>query len=69
MSNKEVPLIWTTKGNVPVDSLEYWAGWEVTENFVKFREQYRLEGEIVRENAHVMMLKSPEIESITQPIE
>lgn len=54
---QDVPLIWTTKGNLPVDSLEYYIGWEITEDSIVFKEQYRLEGEIVKENAHVKLLK------------
>lgn len=57
---EQTPLIWTTKGNVPVDSLNYDAVWEVTEDFIKFREIYRLDGEVVKESAHVFMLKGAE---------
>jgi hypothetical protein len=56
-NEKDVPLIWTTKGNVPVASLEYYIGWEITEESIVFKEQYRLDGEIVKENAHVKLLK------------
>lgn len=56
MSNENVPLIWTTKGNVPVASLEYYIGWEISETSIVFREQYRLDGEIVKENSHVKLL-------------
>ena len=55
--DKDVPLIWTTKGNLPVASLEYYIGWEITEESIVFKEQYRLDGEIVKENAHVKLLK------------
>lgn len=53
----DVPLIWTTKGNLPVASLEYYVGWDITEDSIVFKEQYRFEGEIVKENAHVKLLK------------
>lgn len=53
MSNNEIPLIWTTKGNLPVDSLEYTTRWEDTDDFIKLVETYRLDGEIVKENAHI----------------
>ena len=55
-----VPLIWTTKGNLPVASLEYYIGWEITEESIVFKEQYRLDDEIVKENAHVKLLKGGE---------
>lgn len=54
---QDVPLIWTTKGNLPVASLEYHIGWEFNDDSIVFREQYRLDGEIVKENAHVRLLK------------
>lgn len=55
--DKDVPLIWTTKGNLPVASLEHYIGWDITEESIVFKEQYRLDGEIVKENAHVKLLK------------
>lgn len=57
---QDVPLIWTTKGNLPVASLEYYIGWDITDESIVFREQYRLDGEIVKENAHVKLLKGGE---------
>jgi hypothetical protein len=56
-NEKDVPLIWTTKGNLPVASLEYYIGWDITEESIVFKEQYRLDGEIVKENSHVKLLK------------
>lgn len=47
------PLIYTTKGNVPVSSLEYRTSWVVADEFIKFTEQYTLAGEVVKESAHV----------------
>lgn len=48
------PLIYTTKGNVPVDSLRYETAWDVQDAYIKFTERYRDEsGEIVKESAHV----------------
>lgn len=56
----DVPLIWTTKGNLPVSSLEHYIGWDISEDSIVFREQYRLDGEIVKESAHVKLLKGGE---------
>lgn len=53
----ETPLIWTTKGNVPADSLAYAARWEITDEFVKFIETWKDGDEVVKENAHVCILK------------
>ena len=47
------PLIWTSKGNLPMSSLQYESRWENTDTYIKFCERYTLDGEIVKESAHV----------------
>lgn len=48
------PLIFTSKGNVPVASLTYQTGWVVNDDFIKFSERYLdASGEVVKESAHV----------------
>lgn len=47
------PLIWTTKGNLPVASLQYRTEWDVQEAYIKLTETYLLGDEIVRQSAHV----------------
>ena len=54
---EETPLIWTSKGNLPISSMEYETKWEKTDTYVKFIEIHRLDGEIVREAAHVLALQ------------
>lgn len=50
----EVPLIFTSKGNVPIASLTYETAWEINDAFIKFVERYRdATGEVVKEGAHV----------------
>lgn len=61
----DVPLIWTTKGNVPADGLVYTTRWEVTDDYTKLVETYSFEGEIVRESAHVLAHTGLTAESIT----
>jgi hypothetical protein len=51
------PLIYTTKGNVPVSALKYETAWENTPDYIKFMERYTLNGEVVRESAHVYQKK------------
>lgn len=51
--NNEVPLIWTTKGNVPIEQLQYSAQWFENDDFIKLVETYVLDGEIVKQNAHI----------------
>ena len=50
----ERPLVWTTRGNLPIEDLKYESFWEIGDGFVKFSELYRdAEGAIVKESAHV----------------
>lgn len=52
------PLIFTSKGNVPIASLKYEYVWEVNEDYIKFVERYfDSDGEVVKESAHVCGLK------------
>ena len=53
----ETPLIYTTKGNIPIDSLRFETIWDITEDYIKFVERYYLDTEIVKESAHVYDLK------------
>lgn len=48
------PLIYTSKGNVPVAVLKYETAWDDQPHYIKFVERYRDEsGEVVKESAHV----------------
>lgn len=60
------PLIWTTKGNVPIESLTYQTAWDIQPpNYIKFVERYLDEsGEVVKESAHVYDLQGLTSESI-----
>jgi len=51
--NEIVPLIFTTKGNIPISELEYSNSWEDTETYTKFTETYTYNGEIVKNGSHV----------------
>ena len=48
-----VPLIYTSKGNLPIESLDYQTHWEVTPDQIAFIEEYRLEDEVVKSSIHV----------------
>ena len=50
----EVPLIYTSLGNVPIGDLEYETEWNVTEAYIKLTERYRKDGLVVKESAHVL---------------
>ena len=47
------PLIYTSRGNLPISSLDYETRWEDMPDYIKFVEVYRLDDEVVRESAHV----------------
>ncbi len=64
----EEPLIHTTKGNLPVASLVYSTRWEDTPDYVKLVETYTLNGEVVRESAHVLAKRSIFSESLIQSL-
>lgn len=53
----ETPLIYTSKGNLPIDLLTYKYWWVDGEEQTEFHEQYLLGSEIVKENAHIMKRK------------
>ncbi len=67
MDTNEEPLIWTTRGNVPLASLEYCIGWEITDTSIVFREQYRFKdtGEVAKENSHIKLLEGSDVEGET----
>lgn len=46
------PVIWTSKGNVNVDTLEKYLQWSRHDDTVKVRIVYKLDGEVVREDAY-----------------
>jgi len=60
-----VPMIWTTKGNLPISELEYRSGWQdqtgkpavLRDNptAVVFWEEHWHQGQMVRRSAHVIM--------------
>lgn len=47
------PLIYTSKGNLPIASLEYRYAWDDAPGALKFSEIYTLNGEVVKQSAHV----------------
>lgn len=52
----EKPLIYTSKGNLPVDDLELKVEWEFSTGHIACKEIYLLDGEIVKQGAHVYQL-------------
>jgi hypothetical protein len=58
-----VPLIHTTKGNLPIADLTCKVFWSVTDEYVGFTEQYFYEDELVRSSFHQMLIKPLETNS------
>lgn len=53
LANDE-PLIWTSKGNLPISTLMYQTAWDVQDAYIKFVERYLdADGVVVKESAHV----------------
>jgi len=51
------PLIWTSKGNLPISALTYQTAWDVQPSYIKFVERYLdATGEVVKESAHVSVV-------------
>ena len=50
------PLIHTTHGNLPVDSLRHHVEWKVSPEQIIFIESYFLDDEVVKQSSHVKVL-------------
>ncbi|MDP3164377.1 MAG: hypothetical protein Q8N06_02820 [Hydrogenophaga sp.] len=55
-----IPLIWTTKGNLPIEQLVHAVEWRVSEAQTIFIERYTLDGEVVKESTHVCIHRGAE---------
>ena len=64
----DVPLIHTMKGNLPIADLKYETRWEVTDDYTKLVETYSLNGEVVRQSAHVLSKRSLFAEAESQAL-
>lgn len=54
----ETPLIWTARGNVPIDSLRYEHEWRDTPEMTVFEERWFADdGELVKNNCHALAKK------------
>lgn len=62
----EVPLIYTSKGNIPEESLLFEPIWEDTPDYTKLRLIYRLDGEVVKESAFVLSKRGLSSDSVAQ---
>jgi hypothetical protein len=54
-NNVEEPLIYTSKGNLPIANLQYRQGWFESESEISFVEEYWLGEEIVKRSVHTKL--------------
>lgn len=57
---EQVPMIWTSQGNLPLSELEYRVVWEITDDYIVFVEEHYHAGEQVRRAPHVLARQSLE---------
>jgi len=53
----EEPLIYTSKGNLPIASLEFKCWWDEDDNQISYHEQYLLNGEVVKQGGAMRLKK------------
>lgn len=66
--NMDEPLIYTTKGNVPISSLRYVTRWDVGPEIITFEELYFDGDELVKHSVHKYGLKPLELVAQQQEI-
>jgi hypothetical protein len=54
MSDANEPLVWTAKGNLPASRLVETCEWEVGPGHVVCKPTWYLDGEVVRQDCHVL---------------
>jgi hypothetical protein len=55
------PLIWTTKGNMPISALECKVEWFENDGEIGLAETYLHEGEVVRRSVHIRKKEGADI--------
>ena len=50
------PLIYTTKGNLPIADLRHEVEWQVSPEQIVFIETYKMGDEVVKQSSHVKLL-------------
>ena len=54
------PMIYTSRGNLPIESLQYATRWEDSVDYIKFVEVYTFDGEVVRDRLHLRAPVGPQ---------
>lgn len=53
----DIPLIYTSKGNYPIDALDYKSEWILNSEYIMFIEKWFYDEEEVKSNVHAYALK------------
>ena len=59
-----IPLIHTTKGNLPLDTLQHSVEWKLSPEQIIFVESYFLGDELVKQSSHVHVLSGVESDGV-----
>ena len=59
-----IPLIQTTKGNLPLDTLRHSVEWKLSPEQIIFIESYFLGDELVKQSSHVHVLSGVESDGV-----
>lgn len=51
-SPEDLPLLFTSKGNIPHDALRYETEWTTDIHYIMFSERWFLDDELVKSNSH-----------------
>lgn len=62
----DIPLIYTSKGNLPEADLQFDPIWEDTPDYTKLRLVYRLGDEVVKESAFVLSKRGLDSSAVAQ---
>lgn len=64
----EVPLIYTSRGNLPIDSLDYSTEWTFEDKAIVFTEMHKdkTDGTVVRKAVHIQLLAPDAVRAETE---
>jgi hypothetical protein len=64
--NQQEPLLYTSKGNIPMASLRYETDWQFDDQGITFTERYYDGEDVVKHNAHRYQLPEGATLKLTQ---
>lgn len=64
----EEPLVWTSKGNLPAAALAFVCEWVDCSDYTMCRPTWRLNGEVVKQECHVLHRKGLSTKALAAPL-